>query len=230
MNYQAMLDALPRIVEGIPVTLALTAVSLALGIAIAVPLAIVRVSGRAWANHLVFGYTFVFRGTPLLVQLYLIYYGSGQFRHALEAVGLWSFFREPWNCAILSLTLCTAAYTTEIIRGAILAVPRADKEAGIAFGMTARQRYRFIVLPQAFAFALPAYANEVVFQLQSTALVSLITIFEITGRATLIANRTYLHYEMYITAALIYLVLVYAVLALLRLLERRLRRHITAKA
>jgi len=225
MNTAAMIDALPQILAGLPVTLGLAALSLLIGSLLAVPLSIIRASGPRWASLPIFVYTFCFRGTPLLVQLYLIYYGSGQFRLQLEALGLWSFFREPWNCALLALTLCTTAYVTEIFRGAILAVAKSQREAAVAFGMTAGQRYRHVILPQAFSSAIPAYANEVVFQVQSTALVSLVTIADVTGRATMIGNRTFLQYEMYIMAALVYLVLVYAILGILRRVERRLRRH-----
>ncbi|MEE9590582.1 MAG: ABC transporter permease [Hyphomicrobiaceae bacterium] len=226
MDFEIILKSIPRLLDGMWVTLALTSITVVLGLLLAVPLAIVRTSGPAWLNAPIFAYTFFFRGTPLLVQLYLIYYGSGQFRAELEAIGLWWFFRDPWNCALLAFTLSTTAYTTEIIRGAILAVPTEQREAALAYGMTGFTRLRLIILPQAFAFAIPAYINEIVFQLQATALVSLITIEDITGNATLIANRTYHHYELYLTAAVIYLVLVYALLLALKQVEKRLTRHI----
>lgn len=226
MDFEIILKSIPRLLDGMWVTLALTSITVVLGLLLAVPLAIVRTSGPAWLNAPIFAYTFFFRGTPLLVQLYLIYYGSGQFRAELEAIGLWWFFRDPWNCALLAFTLSTTAYTTEIIRGAILAVPTEQREAALAYGMTGFTRLRLIILPQAFAFAIPAYINVIVFQLQATALVSLITIEDITGNATLIANRTYHHYELYLTAAVIYLVLVYALLLALKQVEKRLTRHI----
>lgn len=226
MDFEIILKSIPRLLDGMWVTLALTSITVVLGLLLAVPLAIVRTSGPAWLNAPIFAYTFFFRGTPLLVQLYLIYYGSGQFRAELEAIGLWWFFRDPWNCALLAFTLSTTAYTTEIIRGAILAVPTEQREAALAYGMTGFTRLRLIILPQAFAFAIPAYINEIVFQLQATAVVSLITIEDITGNATLIANRTYHHYELYLTAAVIYLVLVYALLLALKQVEKRLTRHI----
>ncbi|MBA4491483.1 ABC transporter permease [Paracoccus sp. S1E-3] len=227
MNFEIIINALPKLFDGLGVTLTLTAITVVLGLLIAVPLAIARSSGPAWLNAIVFAYTFFFRGTPLLVQLYLVYYGSGQFRPQLEAANLWWFFRDPWNCAILTFTLSTAAYTTEIIRGAILAVPTGQREAAKAYGMTPFQRTRMVILPQAFSYAIPTYMNEIVFQLQATALVSLITIPDLTGVATVIANRTYAHYELYLTAALFYLVVVYALLLVLKQVERRLTHHMT---
>lgn len=230
MDIQAIFDAIPRLMDGLWVTLALTSITVILGLILAVPLAVIRSSGPAWLNAPIFAYTFFFRGTPLLVQLYLIYYGSGQFRQELEAVGIWWFFRDPWNCAILTFTLSTTAYVTEIIRGAILAVPTGQREAAKAYGMSPFTRTRLVILPQAFSYAIPTYMNEVVFQLQATALVSLITISDITGVATVIANRTYDHYELYLTAAVFYLVLVYALLLGLKQVERRLTHHMTVHA
>jgi His/Glu/Gln/Arg/opine family amino acid ABC transporter permease subunit len=124
MNFPLILENLPRLLSGAAVTLQLTVLSCTLGFAIAVPLALMRLSGRrlwAWPAT---GYVLFVRGTPLLAQIYLIYYGSGQFRVALETVGLWSLFREPWFCALLTLSLNTAAYTAEILRGAIAGVPK----------------------------------------------------------------------------------------------------------
>ena len=113
----------------------------------------------------VYGYILYFRGTPLLVQLFLVYYGSGQFRPFLDSIGLWVLFREAYFCAVLTLTLNTAAYTAEILRGAIQGVPRGDIEAARAVGYSGILLYRRIVLPKAFRIALPAYTNEVVFLL-----------------------------------------------------------------
>ncbi|MDJ1007845.1 MAG: ABC transporter permease subunit [Paracoccaceae bacterium] len=225
MDFESIIEALPDLVDGMWVTLTLTSTTVVLGLFLAIPLAMARASGPAWLNAPIFAYTFFFRGTPLLVQLYLIYYGSGQFRGALESIGLWWFFRDPWNCALLTFTLSTTAYVTEIIRGAILAVPTGQREAAKAYGMSPWMRMRMVILPQSFSYAIPTYTNEVVFQLQATALVSLITIQDITGAATVRANRTFDHYELYLTAAVFYLVLVYLLLFGLKQVERRLTRH-----
>jgi His/Glu/Gln/Arg/opine family amino acid ABC transporter permease subunit len=172
-------------------------------------------------------YVFFFRGTPLLAQIFLIYYGSGQFRHALDAVGLWQFFREPWFCAILTLSLNTAAYSSEIFRGALLSVPRGEIEASMALGMPPLQRMRHILFPRALAAAWPAYTNEVVYQIQATSLVSIITVMDITGVARVIASRNFAFYEAFLTAAAFYLVIVYIVILLAKRVEGRLHAHLT---
>ncbi|MFC1821821.1 ABC transporter permease [Thermodesulfobacteriota bacterium] len=225
MDFDIIWESLPRFLNGTLVTIELTAISVMIGLCLAVPLAVMRVSRNPVLWMPVYGFVFYFRGTPLLVQIFLIYYGSGQFQPLLSQVGLWSFFREAHFCAILTLTLNTAAYTTEILRGAIQAVPFGEIEAARACGMSGGLLYRRIILPKAFRMAWPAYTNEVVFLLQATSLVSIITIMDITGVARVIAARSFAFYELFIAAALIYLVLVYGVLFLFRKIEFRLSRH-----
>jgi His/Glu/Gln/Arg/opine family amino acid ABC transporter permease subunit len=219
-------ESLPQLLKGAGVTAQLTVISVAIGLCLAVPLALMRVSRKALLRAPAYGFVFYFRGTPLLVQIFLIYYGSGQFQEVLSRLGLWQFFREAYFCAILSLTLNTAAYTAEILRGAILAVPHGEIEAARACGMSGARLYRRIVLPIAFRFAWPAYTNEVVFLLQATSLVSIITLMDITGVARLLAARTFAFYELFITAAVLYLALVYGVLYCFRRVEARIMRHL----
>jgi len=219
-------ESLPRLLHGTLITVELTAVSVMIGLCMAVPLSLLRVSRNPVMWMPVYGFIFYFRGTPLLVQIFLIYYGSGQFQGFLSQIGLWTFFREAHFCAILSLTLNTAAYTAEILRGAIQAVPFGEIEAARACGMSGGLLYRRIILPKAFRLAWPAYTNEVVFLLQATSLVSIITLMDITGVARVVAARTFAFYELFITAALLYLVLVYGVLFLFRRVEARLSRHL----
>jgi arginine/ornithine transport system permease protein len=145
-------------------------------------------------------------------------------------VGLWPFFREARFCAILSLTLNTAAYTAEILRGAIESVPHGEIEAAKACGMSGLRLSRRIVLPIAFRLAWPAYTNEVVFLLQATSLVSIITLMDITGTARLLAARTFAFYELFITAAMLYLVMVYGILFLFRRIENRIQRHLAGRS
>jgi His/Glu/Gln/Arg/opine family amino acid ABC transporter permease subunit len=185
-----------------------------------------RVSTNPFLRVPAYSFIFYFRGTPLLIQIFLIYYGSGQFQELLSQIGLWTFFREAHFCAILSLTLNTAAYTAEILRGSIQAVPFGEIEAARAAGMSRGLQYRRIILPKAFRLAWPAYTNEVVFLLQATSLVSIITIMDITGVVRVIAARSFAFYELFITAALFYLGLVYGVLFLFRKIEFRLTRHL----
>lgn len=229
MNLQIVLDTLPTFLEGALLTLQITFVSVAIGLVCAVPLAILRVSRNPLVSWPVYGFTFFFRGTPLLVQLFLVYYGAGQFSDSLDAVGLWTFFRDPWFCGVFTLTLNTAAYTIEILRGGIQAVPHGEVEAARAFGMSGTKLYTRIILPKAGRIALPAYTNEVIFLLQATSLVSLITLMDITGVASRVAARSFAYYELYLTAAVFYLVIVYALQGAFRRLEYRLSGHLRAR-
>lgn len=225
MDLTIVWDSLPRLLEGTLLTIEITVISLAIGFCLALPFSLMRVSRKPWLWMPVYGYVFYFRGTPLLVQIFLIYYGSGQFRPLLTDIGLWPLFREAYFCAILALTLNTAAYTTEIFRGAIQAVPRGDIEAGRAVGMSGLLLYRRVIFPQALRIGLPAYTNEVVFLLQATSLVSIITLMDLTGVARIIVARSFEPYKLYIAAGLIYLVLTYAITLVSRRVERHLMRH-----
>jgi His/Glu/Gln/Arg/opine family amino acid ABC transporter permease subunit len=226
MDLGIVWDSLAQLLNGALITIELTTISVSIGLCLAVPLSLMRVSRNPFLRLPVYGFIFYFRGTPLLVQIFLIYYGSGQFQELLSQIGLWTFFREAHFCAILSLTLNTAAYTAEILRGAIQAVPFGEIEAARAAGMSKGLLYRRIILPKAFRLAWPAYTNEVVFLLQATSLVSIITVMDITGVARVIAARSFAFYELFITAALLYLGLVYGVLFLFRKVELRLTRHL----
>lgn len=226
MNLSLVLDSLPQLLGGLLVTLEITAVALVIGLGAAVPLALMRLSRNPLVRAPVYGFIFYFRGTPLLVQLFLVYYGSGQFRTELEALGVWTWFREAWFCAVLTLTLNTAAYTAEILRGAIQAVPHGEVEAGRAMGMGRSLLYRRIVLPKAFRIALPAYSNEVVFLFQATSLVSIITLLDLTGVARVLVARTFAVYELYIAAGLLYLACTYLILWVFRRIEHRLSAHL----
>ena len=225
MDLAIIWESLPRLLDGAALTVEITVVSLAIGLALAVPLAIMRLSPNPLLWMPVYGYILYFRGTPLLVQLFLVYYGSGQFRGFFEQIGLWTLFREAYFCALLTLTLNTAAYTAEILRGAIQGVPRGDIEAGRALGYSGPLLYRRIVLPKAFRLALPAYFNEVVFLLQATSLVSIITLLDLTGVARIIVARSFEPYKLYITVALMYLAMTYFFVFVSRLIEHRLSGH-----
>ena len=225
MDLSIVWESLPRLLDGAALTVEITVISLAIGLALAVPLAIMRLSSNPLLWMPVYGYIFYFRGTPLLVQLFLVYYGSGQFRPVLDSIGLWVLFREAYFCAVLTLTLNTAAYTAEILRGAIQGVPRGDIEAARAVGMSGTLLYRRIVLPKAFRLALPAYTNEVVFLLQATSLVSIITLLDLTGVARIIVARSFEPYKLYIAAGLMYLVMSYFFILLSRFVEHRLSGH-----
>jgi len=230
LDIAVVLDSLPRLLNGTLITIYLTVISVSIGLCLAVPISLMRVSRNPLMWVPVYLFIFYFRGTPLLVQIFLIYYGSGQFQEFLIRSGLWYFFREAHFCAILSLTLNTAAYSAEILRGAIQAVPLGEIEAARACGMSKPLLYRRIILPKAFRLAWPAYTNEVVFLLQATSLVSIIALMDITGVARVLSARTFAFYELFITAALLYLVLVYGVLFLFARIEKRLSRHLLERA
>ena len=226
MDIDIIIQSLPRLMSGMLVTLEITAMSVVLGFIIALPLSVLRVSKNPFIRWPVYGFNFYFRGTPLLVQIFLIYYGSGQFQELLSQWGLWHLFREAWFCAVLALTLNTAAYSSEIFRGGIEGISYGEVEAARACGMSGTLLYRRIILPSALRIAWPAYTNEVVFLLQASSLVSVITLMDITGVARVIAARSFAFYELFITAALIYLVLVYGVIFIFKRVENKLLRHL----
>lgn len=229
MNLQLIWDSLPAMLDGAVLTIEITALALAIGLVMAVGFALMRVSVNPLLRWPAFAYIFYFRGTPLLVQIFLIYYGSGQFRPELESLGLWPYFREAYFCAVLALTLNTAAYTAEILRGGIQGVPHGEVEAARACGMSGLLLYRRIIMPKAFRIALPAYSNEVVFLFQATSLVSIITLMDLTGVARVIVARSFAVYEIYITAAIVYLILTYGILWVFRRVEFRLSGHLRGR-
>ena len=215
-----LLDTLLRLLAGVPLTLQLTVCSVAFGIVLAGGLALLtRVGGVA--GLLARGYIFVFRGSPLLVQIFLIYYGLGQFPAVRHSV-LWPMLRQPWWCALLALSLNTAAYGAEVIRGGLLAVPRGQVEAGRVCGMSTAGLYRRVILPLALRQALPAYGNEVIIMVKSTSLASVITLMEVTGIAKGIISETFRALPVFACAAAIYLAINFTVAGAVRLLERRL--------
>ena len=218
--------SLPALFDGLLMTLALTAFAVPVGFCLAIPLALARLSDRTAFAAPARLFIYVFRGTPFLIQLYLIYYGLGQFRPWFESVGLWWFFRDALSCALLVLVLNTGAYSGEIFRGAIAGVEAGQVEAARAAGMSWFVRTRRIVLPQALRIAWPAYTNEVVFLMQATSLVSLVTVTELFRSADIIAVRTFKIYTMYLTVAAIYLLISYAIIFGFGLIEKRLMRHL----
>ncbi len=221
MNLEVMIDSIPRLLDGALVTIQLVALALAIGIVLAVPFAVMRVSRRWWLSGPVYGYVFFFRGTPLLVQIFLVYYGLSQFEAVRQGL-LWPLLREPYWCAIIAFSLNTAAYTTEIIRGGILGVPHGEIEAARALGMSKFLLYRRIVLPGAFRLALPAYGNEIIFMLKGSALASTITLLDLTGVARTIIARTYMPIELFAMAGIIYLILTFFIVQAIRAAEHRL--------
>ncbi len=218
-------SSLPKILQGLGLTLNLLVVSTALGLLLAVAILLMRLSGRAWLVWPAKAYIYFFRGTPLLVQLFIIYHGLPQFGLIRQSF-LWPLLREPYWCSVIALSLNTAAYVSEILRGGVLGVDRGLIEAGKALGLTAFQRARRITAPLALRLALPAYGNEIVSMLKSTALASTVTLMEMTGVARTIVAETFAPYEIFIAAAIIYLVLVWLIQTGFALIETRANRHV----
>ncbi|KAA0597537.1 ABC transporter permease [Azospirillum sp. TSH100] len=229
MNWQLMWDSLPRMLGGLSLTLQLIVGSLALGALVAFAVALLRLSGNRVVETLAAAYVFVFRGTPLLVQIFLVYYGLGQFEFIRDSI-LWPFLREPYWCAILALTLNTGAYTSEVLRGAILSVPSGQVEAARACGMSRALAFRRIVLPVAIRQMLPAYGNEVILMVKATSLASTITLMEVTGIARRMIAQTFAVFELFIVAGAIYLVLNFIATRLIKFAEWRLTPYLRARA
>ena len=223
-SWTVIWDALPRLLDGAVLTLELVFVSGVLGLILALPLALMRTSSRSWLRALPFAYIFFLRGTPLLVQIFLIYYGTSQFSLFRETV-LWSVFSQPYWCAIIAFTLNTAAYSAELIRGAIQGIPKGELEAADALGMSTQLKVRRIVLPRAFGIVLPAYGNELILMLKGSSLASTITLLDLTGMARTIIARTYTPLEIFFAAGMIYLAINACLILAFRVLERYLNRY-----
>lgn len=215
-----LLETMARLLGGLPLTLSLAGLSVLAGGVLAILLTIARQASStlAWGVR---GYVYVLRGTPLLVQLFLIYYGLSQFPEVRQSV-LWPFLRQPYWCAILAFTLNTAAYGSEILRGGLESVPQGAVEAGRALGLSRLQLHRTIVLPLAVRLALPAYGNEIVIMVKSTALASIVTLMDVTGIAHEIIADTFRAFEVFGCAGAIYLALNAAIAWSVHRLERRL--------
>lgn len=224
MELAFLIDTTKRLLAGIPLLLQLWSLSVAVGAVLAIGIALLRMSRikpLEWAASF---YVFVFRGTPLLVQMFLIYYGLSQFPEIRQSV-LWVFLRQPYWCAILAFVLNTAAYGSEIVRGGLLAVPFGEVEAARACGMSRGLAFRRIVLPLALRQALPAYGNELIIMIKATSLASIITLMEITGIAAKLVSETYRVIEVFTVAGALYLMLNFALTRIVMAVEYRLTPH-----
>ncbi|MDH1262680.1 MULTISPECIES: ABC transporter permease [unclassified Pseudomonas] len=219
-DYTVIWDSLPLYMGGVLVTLKILLISLAVGLAAAVPLGLMRVSRSPWVNGPAWLYTYVIRGTPMLVQLFLIYYGLAQFEAVRESV-LWPYLSNATFCACLAFAINTSAYSAEILAGSLKATPHGEIEAAKAMGMSRAKLYRRILLPSAMRRALPQYSNEVIMMLHTTSLASIVTLIDITGAARTVNSQYYLPFEAFITAGVIYLCLTFVLVRLFKLAERR---------
>lgn len=222
IDFSFFISIIPKLLSGLPLTLQLAGASIVLGFILALVLALAQQKNRPLVVWPIRTFVALFRGTPLLVQIFLIYYGLGQFRPTLQTLGLWTFFREPYWCAIFALSLNTGAYGSEILRGAIQNIPKGQWEAAAALGMNRLLALRLVVLPLAFRAAIPAYSNEIILMVKGTSLASIITLMEVTGIAQGLISQSYRAIEVFIAAGAIYLILNFLIVRALNALEHKL--------
>ncbi len=223
MDFSIITNELPLYLEGLYTTVWMVALSLVIGLALAVPMGVARnskvriISLPAWA------FIYFFRGTPLLIQLYLVYYGLSQLM-TIQGT-LWA---NAWFCALVTFVLNTSAYTAEIIRGAINSIPKGEVEAAVAYGMSPMKAFRRIIFPSAMRRALPAYSNEVIFMLHGSAVAGIVTIVDLTGAARIVNSRYYAPFESFLIAGAFYMMLTFIILWGFRTLEKRFLAHMRA--
>jgi octopine/nopaline transport system permease protein len=228
MDWSFTVSTFLRLLGALPVTLEVWALSVAIGAFIGMGVTWMRVSGSKPLELFARGYISVFRGTPLLIQLFVIYYGLASFP-AVRASFLWPFLRDAFSCAVLSLALCTAAYSSEIFRGALAAVPQGQIEAARACGMSGLRLFRRVLFPIALRQALPAYSTEVISMTKATALVSLVTLWDVMSVALKIRNDTLVTYAPLLVAGAIYFVLNFLIARAFIALEYWLSPHLRAR-
>jgi arginine/ornithine transport system permease protein len=228
LNFDVMWSSVPLYATALGVTLKLLAVALVAGGLLAIPLAIMRASANPWLAAPVWLYTYFIRGTPLLVQLFLIYYGLAQFVFVRESFA-WPWLSSAWFCAGLAFAINTCAYTVEILAGAIKSTHAGEVEAARSVGMSRVSLIRRILLPSALRRSLPAYSNEVIMMLHGTSLASVVTLVDLTGAAREMNSTYYLPFEAFVLAALFYMALTFVLVGLFRVAEKRWLRHLQAR-
>lgn len=229
MDFAFLWETSLKLLKAVPITLELFALSLVFGGLLALIVLVMRIADNPLVNNFAKLYLLVFRGTPLMVQLFLIYYGLGQLEWIQESI-LWPILREPFWCAVLSISMCTAAYTAEILRGGLLAIPNGQIEAGKAIGMSQWLIIKRIIAPLTLRHSLPAYSTEAIMIVKSTTLASLVTVWEVSGIAQQIIQRSYRTMEVFICSAVIYLILNYLIIKLYSYLEKRLSQRVSEQA
>ncbi len=225
MDFSLIIESLPVYLSGLWTTVWLVSLSLVIGLMWAIPLAIARNSKLQWLSYPAWGYIYFLRGTPLLVQLYLIYYGMDQFFPVKGT--LWE---HAWFCALVAFILNTSAYTAEIVRGAMNGLPKGEVEAAKAYGMSSWQTYKRIILPSALRRALPAYSNEVIFMLHGSAVAGIVTIMDLTGAARLVNSRYYAPFEAFLSAGLFYMSLTFIILWCFKQAEKRFLAYLKPRS
>jgi len=213
-----------RLWLGLVMTCQVVVISCCVGFVLAYPICMARRSKNLILSKLSLGYITFFRGTPLLCQLYLIYYGAGEFRPFLQSVNLWWFFREAFYCCIVAFTMNTSAYQAEIMRGALNSVPKGQIEAATALGLSRYRVARHIIWPQAVLVALRPLANELIGIIKASALAAIVTLLDLMGQTRFIFARTF-DFSVYLYCALIYLAMTEAIRRTVNWIERGLSKH-----
>ena len=215
-----MYTSLPKLLSAAIITLKLLSASLIIGLFIGLLFAILRLSKNSIINKFAYAYSYVFRGTPLLVQIFIIYYGLGQIEY-FRSTFLWVIFKEPYWCAIIAFALNTGAYTSEILRSAFQTIKPGIIEAGKSLGISSKIIFYKIQIPVAIRQSLPAYGNEIILMMKGTSLASTVTLMDITGVAKHIVSTTYKPLEIFITAGGIYLFMTFLIHNLIKFLEKK---------
>ena len=225
MNFVIIAQYWPFFLEGVLTTVWLVSLSLLIGGVMAIPLAIAQAYEIPFLGRLSAIYSYAFRGTPLLVQMYIIYYGLAQFEVIRDSI-FWPVLKHAHWCALISFSLNSAGYVCEILRGAMVSVPKGETEAAESIGMTRTRIIRRIVLPSAMRKSIPAYSNEVIFLLHASVIASTITVTDILGAGRRLNSEYYVVYEGFLTAALLYVILVFGINRIFKKTESRYLRHL----
>ena len=220
MDLELMINSFPKLLSAAVITLKLLSVSLTIGLFIGLFFAILRLNKNIFINRFAYGYSYIFRGTPLLVQIFIIYFGLGQIEY-LRSTILWSILKEPYWCAIIAFALNTGAYTSEILRSAFQTIKPGIIEAGKSLGISNKVIFYKIQIPIAIRQSLPAYGNEIILMMKGTSLASTVTIMDLTGVAKYIISTTFKPIEVFIVAGGIYLFMTFIIHNLIKFLEKK---------
>ena len=220
MDIELMINSFPKLLSAAVITLKLLSVSLIIGLFIGLFFAILRLNKNIFINSFAYGYSYVFRGTPLLVQIFIIYFGLGQIEY-LRSTVLWIILKEPYWCAIIAFALNTGAYTSEILRSAFQTIKPGTIEAGKSLGISNKVIFYKIQIPIAIRQSLPAYGNEIILMMKGTSLASTVTLMDLTGVAKYIISTTFKPIEVFIVAGGIYLFMTFIIHNFIKLLEKR---------
>ena len=220
MDIELMITSFPKLLNATLITLKLLSVSLILGLFIGLGFAILRMNNNKLINKFAYGYSYIFRGTPLLVQIFIIYFGLGQIEY-LRTTFLWVVLKEPYWCAIIAFSLNTGAYTSEILRSAFQTIKPGYLEAGKSLGIPSKIIFTKIQIPIAIKQSLPAYGNEIILMLKGTSLASTVTLMDLTGVAKYIISTTFKPVEVFIVAGGIYLFMTFIIHNVIKYLEKK---------